>query len=207
MIGDDVRPPTWSSGKSRDGGNLRFRKGISWETSLRFPPVGHIASGMPLPVDECAVLAARPCAVNRAGPASGPRRAARTWEETITVRDRSSRLAARSLANNTSWSRSQTPASFQAASRRKHVMPEPKSVPCGRNLHWIPGVQHEQDPAQRWAVRHSRPTGHQFRCRIRQKPPDQRPRFVRGDPRTRLSFPHEQPNEHPSQQSQHQRLL
>lgn len=31
------------------GGNLRFRRGISWETSLRFPPVGEIASGMPCP--------------------------------------------------------------------------------------------------------------------------------------------------------------
>jgi hypothetical protein len=41
-----------------------------------------------LSVREDVVLAARPCAVDRARTAFGPRRAARTWEESITARDR-----------------------------------------------------------------------------------------------------------------------
>ncbi len=43
-----------------------------------------------LSVDQDVVFAARPCAVDRAGPASGPLRAARTWLESITARDQSS---------------------------------------------------------------------------------------------------------------------
>jgi hypothetical protein len=43
-----------------------------------------------LAVGDEVVLAARACAVDRAGSAFGPRRAARTWEESITARDQSS---------------------------------------------------------------------------------------------------------------------
>ena len=88
--------------------------------------------------DEDVVLAARPCAIDRAGTAFGPRRAARTWEESITARDQSSCFAARNRASSTTCSLPQTPASFQAASRRQHVMPEPKPSSCGRYSHWIP---------------------------------------------------------------------
>ncbi|MFB4426991.1 hypothetical protein C5F59_038680 [Streptomyces sp. QL37] len=43
-----------------------------------------------LAVDEDLMPAARPCAVDRAGTAFGPRRAARTWEESITAREQPS---------------------------------------------------------------------------------------------------------------------
>ena len=43
-----------------------------------------------LAVGDDVVFAARACAVDRAGPAFGPLRAARTWEESITARDQSS---------------------------------------------------------------------------------------------------------------------
>ncbi len=50
-----------------------------------------------LAVGDDVVLIARPCAVDRAGSASGPLRAARTWEESITARDQSSWFFDRSL--------------------------------------------------------------------------------------------------------------
>ena len=91
-----------------------------------------------LGIGEDVVLAARSCAVDRAGSAFGPRRAARTWEESITARDQSSFCAARSLFNSTRCSSSQTPASFHAARRRQQVMPEPNPNSCGRYSHWMP---------------------------------------------------------------------
>lgn len=69
------------------------------------------------------------------------------------------------------------------------------------------GVQDEQDPAQSLPVRNPRPPGDQLRTRLRQQRLDQRPQFVRHDPRTRVPLPHEQSNEHLSRQSHHQRLL
>ena len=91
-----------------------------------------------LSVGEDMVLAARPCAVDRAGTAFGPRRAARTWEESITALDQSSWFFDRSFFSSTACNLSQTPASFQAARRRQHVMPEPKPNSWGRYSHWMP---------------------------------------------------------------------
>lgn len=91
-----------------------------------------------LAVDDDVVFAARTCAVDRTGTAFGPRRAALTWEESITARDQSSFFATRSFLSSTWCSWSHTPASFHAARRRQHVMPEPKPSSCGRYSHWIP---------------------------------------------------------------------
>ena len=91
-----------------------------------------------LRVGENVVLAARPCAVDRAGSAFGPRRAALTWEESITARDQSSLFADRSFFSSTTCSWSHTPASFHAARRRQHVMPDPKPSSCGKYSHWMP---------------------------------------------------------------------
>jgi hypothetical protein len=91
-----------------------------------------------LAVGEDVVFAARPCAVDRAGTAFGPLRAARTWEESITARDQSSCFADRSFFSSTKCSWSHTPASFQAARRRQHVIPEPKPSSWGRYSHWMP---------------------------------------------------------------------
>ncbi len=84
------------------------------------------------------VLAVRPCAVDRAGSAFGPLRAARTWEESITARDQSSFSAARSLLSSKTRNSSPTPASFQAARRRRQVIPEPKPSSRVRYSHWMP---------------------------------------------------------------------
>ncbi|GHC95008.1 hypothetical protein GCM10010309_80910 [Streptomyces violaceochromogenes] len=50
-----------------------------------------------LAVGDDVVLTARPCAVDWAGPAFGPRRAARTWDESITALDQSSWFFERSF--------------------------------------------------------------------------------------------------------------
>jgi len=107
-----------------------------------------------LAVGEDVVLAARPCAVDRAGPAFGPRRAARTWEESITARDQSSFFADRSFVSSTRCSWSHTSASFQARAEAQLL---------GQVLPLDPGVQHEQNPAQGLPVRHPRPARHQLR--------------------------------------------
>lgn len=133
----DVGPSPWPSHEPwdrRDLGEQRHQLGDVVAVSAG---QGHRERDA-LAIDEDVMLAARPRAVDRAGAAFGPRRAARTWEESITARDQSSCFAARSLASSTTWSRSQTPASFQAARRRQHVMPEPKPSSCGRYSHWIP---------------------------------------------------------------------
>ncbi|WP_237304734.1 MFS transporter [Streptomyces qaidamensis] len=68
-------------------------------------------------------------------------------------------------------------------------------------------MQHEQDPAQRLPVRHPRPALHQLRSRLGQQRLDQRPQFIRHDPRPRLSLSHDQTNDHPSRKSLDQQLL
>jgi hypothetical protein len=55
-----------------------------------------------LPIGDDVMLAARSCAVDRAGSAFGPLRAARTWEESITARDQSSWFFDRNLFSS-SW--------------------------------------------------------------------------------------------------------
>ncbi|WP_376775766.1 SOS response-associated peptidase family protein [Kitasatospora gansuensis] len=59
----------------------------------------------PVPA-SCVVLAAPPCAVDRAGTAFGPRRAARAWLESITARDQSNCPADRNSSSRTRCSRS-----------------------------------------------------------------------------------------------------
>ncbi len=70
--------------------------------------------------------------------ASGPRRAARTWEESMTALDQSSFPAACSSASNSSCSCFQTPGRFHSSRRRQHVIPDPNPSSCGRNSHWMP---------------------------------------------------------------------
>lgn len=78
-----------STDLARDGRNLV-------EQRLELGDVVAVSAGQghcerdALSVDDEVVLAARTCAVDRAGPAFGPRRAARTCEESITARSQSS---------------------------------------------------------------------------------------------------------------------
>ncbi|KQX77036.1 hypothetical protein ASD48_38270 [Streptomyces sp. Root1310] len=57
-----------------------------------------------LSVDDEVVLAVRTCAVDRAGSAFGPRRAARTCEESITALDQSSWSFDRSFSSSSTCS-------------------------------------------------------------------------------------------------------
>jgi hypothetical protein len=63
---------------------------------------------------------------------------ARTCELSIAARDQSMRSASLSLANSSSWSRCQTPASCHSRRRRQQVIPEPQPISCGRYSHGIP---------------------------------------------------------------------
>ncbi|AIV32124.1 hypothetical protein NI25_00060 [Streptomyces sp. CCM_MD2014] len=120
-----VRPPAGPADPARDGRDLV-------EEGQQLGDVIAVAAGQryrerdALTIDDEVVLAARPCAVDRARSAFGPRRAARTCEESITARSQSSRSFDRSSFSSSWWSWSQTPASFQDARRRQQVMPEPK---------------------------------------------------------------------------------
>lgn len=96
------------------------------------------------------MLAARTCSVDRAGTAFGPRRAALTWEESITALDQSSFFADRSFFSSTTCNWSHTPASFHSARRRQQVMPEPKPSSWGRYSHWIPVCSTNRIPHNAW---------------------------------------------------------
>lgn len=134
---EHVRPSPWSADGAGDRWDLV-------EQGQELGDVVAVSAGQrhrerdALAVGEDVVLAARPCSVDRAGTAFGLRRAALTWEESITALDQSSFFADRSFFSSTRCSFSQTPASFQAARRLQQVIPEPKPSSCGRYSHWIP---------------------------------------------------------------------
>lgn len=142
----------------------------------------------------------------RAGPAFGPRRAARTWLEPITGRDQSSCSAACSLSSRITWSLSQTPALFQALRRRQQVMPEPKPSSWGRYSHWMPVCSTNKIPHKAWRSGTRGRPGFSFGPRYRQQRLNRPPQFIRDDPRTRLPLSHGQTNEHPSRQAHLDRL-
>ncbi len=134
---EHVRPSPWPADDAGDRWNLV-------EQGQELDDVVAVASGQrhrdrdALAVDKDVVLAARPCSVDRAGTAFGPRRAALTREESITALDQSSFFADRSFPSSTRCSFSHTPASFQAARRLQQVIPQPTPSSCGRYSHWIP---------------------------------------------------------------------
>lgn len=138
------RPLARTPDETRHRGNLPEQGHQLGHVVMVFAGQRHGERGS-LPVDKDVVLAAWPDAVDRARPACGPRRAARTWLESITARDQSSYFAARSLASTT-CSRSHTPASFHAARRRQQVIPYPKPSSCGRYSHWIPVCSTDRIP-------------------------------------------------------------
>ena len=144
-----VGPFPWPSDRAGDRGDLLQQR-------YQLGDVVAISAGQRdgewdvLAIDDEVVLAARTCAVDRAGPAFGPRRAARTWLESITALDQSSCLTARSLSSRITWSRTQTPASFQALRRRQQVMPEPNPSSWGRYSHWMPVCSTNKIPHKAW---------------------------------------------------------
>ncbi len=132
-----VRPSSRPADQPRDGWDLREQR-PQLRDVVAVPAGQRHGERDALAVDEDVVFAARPCSVDRAGSAFGPRRAARTWLESITALDQSSCFADRSFVSRTTCSRSHTPASFHAARRRQHVMPEPKPSSWGRYSHSMP---------------------------------------------------------------------
>ena len=95
-VGPPMRPPD----QARNGRDLG-------EEGQQLRDVVTVAAGQrhrerdALTVDEDVVLAARTRTVDRAGSAFGPRRAARTWLESITARDQWSCFAARNFCSRT----------------------------------------------------------------------------------------------------------
>lgn len=133
-----------ATGQGRRWAGTLCPRGSSCVTSLRLAPVSDRERDA-LVVDDEVVLAARPCAADRAGPAFGPLRAARVCEESITTRDQSSGFFAQ-LSSSTTCSWSQTPASFQATRRRQQVMSEPKPSSWGRYSPWMPVCRTKRIP-------------------------------------------------------------
>lgn len=138
---EGIRPTAWSSDAARDDRDLvqewqKLRDVVAVSAGQRHRERDDLAVG-----DDVG-LTARPCAVDRAGAALGPRRAARTWEESIAARDQSSWFFDRTSFSSMTCSRSQTPASFQAASRRRQTVPEPNPNLWGRYSHWMPVCRH-----------------------------------------------------------------
>jgi hypothetical protein len=84
-----VRPAARSSDSARDGRNLVEQRQELGDVVAVCGGQRHRERDAP-PVDDEVVFAARSCAVDRAGTAFGPLRAARTCEESITARDQSS---------------------------------------------------------------------------------------------------------------------
>lgn len=160
-----------------------------------------------LGVGDDVVLAARTCMVDRVGSAFGPRRAARTWEESITARDQSSFFADRSFFSSSTCSWSPPRPRSTRARRRQQVMPEPEAQLLRQVLPLDPGVQHEQDPAQRLPVRHPRPTLDQLRAMLGAATARPAPTVHPTRSTAATVFPHDRTNERTSQPSHDQPLL
>ncbi len=114
-------------------GGMASSGGISWVTSLRWPPVSVPASGVPWAsvIRWCSEPSLRRS--TGLGPVWSPSLGARRWVESTSAADSSSRPAARSSASRRSCSCCPTPASCHSVGRRQQVAPEaPKSAVGGR---------------------------------------------------------------------------
>jgi hypothetical protein len=96
-VGEEhVQPSAWASDDAGHGWDL-VQQGQELGDVVAVSAGQRHRERDALAVGEDVVFAARPCAVDRAGTAFGPLRAARTWEESITARDQSSCFADRSF--------------------------------------------------------------------------------------------------------------
>jgi hypothetical protein len=200
-----IRAPTGPANDTDDRRGL-VEQGQQLGTSLRLPPVSDTASGMPWPSVRTWCLLpgrARSTGLGSLLGLCGPPGRERSRSPPAT--SRASSLPAAS------------PAAPGAVRRDAGLVPGGQAPPARHpraeaQLLWqvLPldaGVQYEQDPAQGLAVREPRPALNQLRPRLRQQRLDQRPQFVRDDPRSRLPLSHDQTNEQPSPPSHDQRLL
>jgi hypothetical protein len=136
------------------------------------------------------VLRARPGAVDRARTAFGPRRAARTWEESITALDQPRLPAPCSSARRSSCSCCHTPAWFHSSRRRQQVIPNPNPSSWGKTPTGCRCAA-RTGAAQHLPVRD--PVAPRIaRNRLGQQRFDALPQPVRHDPRRLLATPHGQ---------------
>lgn len=98
-----VWPLAWPSDQAGDRGDL-LQQGYQLGDVVAVAASQRDGEWDALAVDDEVVLAARTCSVDRTRPAFGPRRAALTWEESITARDQSSFFATRSFFSSTTCS-------------------------------------------------------------------------------------------------------
>lgn len=145
---------SWSAGDADDGRDLvEHRQELSHVIAVSAGQRDRERDA--LRVDHEVVLAARPGGVDRAGPAFGPLRAARTWEESITARGQSSWFLDPSSLSSTACRRSHTPA-IPGGQPPPAGHARAKSQLPGQVLPLDTGVQSEEDPARGLQVRHPR---------------------------------------------------
>jgi len=92
----------------------------------------------PLRVSENVMFRPRLTAIGRVRSSFFPPRSARTEALSTTARAKSSWPRWRNSANNTAWSRRQTPARCQRTNRRQHVLPDPQPISFGSICHGRP---------------------------------------------------------------------
>jgi hypothetical protein len=111
-------------------------------------------------IDEEVVLAARLAPISRVGASFFPPCTARTDELSAITREKSSRLAPRSLPSKRRCSLSHTPACCQSRARRQHVMPEPHPISWGSISQGRPDCRMNMMPVKiRRSSSRLRPTG------------------------------------------------
>ncbi len=98
-------------------------------------------------VGDDVVLGAGSRAISGVRASFWPAPTARTDDESTAAREKSIWSAARSLASNSSWRRTHTPASCQSRSRRQQVAPEPKPSCVGRWFHRMPVLSTNRMPS------------------------------------------------------------
>jgi hypothetical protein len=111
-----------------------------------------------VPFGDQMVFRARSGTVDRARSGFGPPFIARRCEQSTTALDQSSWPAAFNPASKFSCNRCHTPASFQSRNRQQ-VIPDPNPSFLGARTPTKPGVEDDQDAAQRLAVIRPRTAG------------------------------------------------
>ncbi|MEV6409399.1 hypothetical protein AB0M58_41865 [Streptomyces bobili] len=134
-----------------------------------------------------------------------PRRVARTWDESITALDQSRWFFDRSFLSSTACNFSQTPASFQADRRRQQVTRSRSPSPGAGTPTGFPVCSTNGMPHNACRSRDPRSAFDLLRPRLRQQRLDQRPQFIREDPRPRMSLHHT--NDPAARQPHDQQLL
>lgn len=117
--------PAGAAGPAADRGN-RLDQGLELGDVVAVAAGEDDGQGHAVGVGGQVVFGAGAATIYRAPTGFEPPRNALRCEESTTARSISSCPLRRSSSSSTSWSRAQTPASFQSRNRRQHVIPHPK---------------------------------------------------------------------------------